>query len=123
MKFREALPTACPPNHAVETAQPSAFRLISSANPQSSDFDSNAASKPAPLGCDPCRWASCSLYTNLETLKMKRETFPKLRKMAFYAKLSISENCGKSVVENNHIDFWMSDKFDPVKSVVAVAQL
>src|SRR5271157_4434800 len=124
MKFREALPDGCPPNHASEGAWPQAFRLLAAAKPEPAHFLSSSAAKPCPSGVDPCRWASCSLYTNLQTLKKKRETFPKLRKMSFFAELNIAANSGKTLNDgNNHLDFWMFDHFDPIKAITKVAAL
>lgn len=123
MKFRELLPDGCPPNHASEIACPRAFRLISAAKPELKHFLSSAAEKACPLAVDPCRWSSCSLYTNLDTLRKKRETFPRLRKMSFFAEINIAANSGKIISENSHIDFWMFASFDPIKAITKVAAL
>jgi hypothetical protein len=123
MNFRDTLPNGCPPNHASEEGYSQAFRLLSAAKPELGHFLPNSAEKQCPTGVDPCRWASCSLYTNLDTLRKKRQTFPRLRKMLFFAEISIAANSGKIVHENDHLDFWMFFSFDPIKAISKVAAL
>jgi hypothetical protein len=48
--------------------------------PTLADFASNAAKQePMHPQADPCRWASCSLFTGKEALIRTRNTFKKLR--------------------------------------------
>ncbi len=79
MGFREMLPTGCPPPNARDGAFEVAFRLVSTVNPDVSAFESHAAKQePLPPGVTPCRWASCSLFVDLETVAKKRNAFKKL---------------------------------------------
>ena len=122
MKFKEALPASCPPNHALGGACESAFRLIETAKPLATDFASSAAKKlPKPLKVDDCRWASCSLFATIELLRTKQKVFPKLRKCNFYVEIKIPANAGRHVTENGHIDFWMFTSFDPLAVITKIA--
>ena len=75
-----------------------------------------------PPGMCPCRWASCSLFTDIDELAKKRRTFKKLQKFPFAAQLEIAANSG-ALLGKKHIDFWMYDTFDPVAAIVDVKAL
>lgn len=122
--FREKLPNGCPPSDATDRECSEAYRLVPSVTPVATDFASNAAKneKPPPK-CDLCKWASCSLYQDMEILRKKRDTFKNLRKFEYVAKLKIKVCSGFTLVANGHIDFWMFDTFDPISAIVHVKGL
>jgi hypothetical protein len=124
--YRENLPAKnCPPAESHEGECGEAWRLLPAKKPTAADFASNAAKgEPLPRpDADPCRWASCSLFTNMDALIRSRNTFKKLRKMAFAAQVKIVTGSGRLLVENDHIDFWMFDTFDPLAAVLDVREL
>lgn len=123
MGFLETLPPNCPPKAAHNGGCGSAFRFVSCAKPAAVDFASNQAKGETPHPeADPCRWASCSLYTDMATVQKKRK-LKKLKRYPFVAELSIASGSGYLVQEGTHIDFWMSDTFDPLKAIVNVKAL
>jgi len=126
MKFREQLPTGgppCPPPKAHDGGQERAFRFIPTATPVAADFASNQAKQePLPLGVDPCRWASCSLYSDMETIKKKR-LLKNLQKFAFVAEIKIAAGSGLLLLTGKHIDFWMFETFDPIAAIVQTQAL
>lgn len=117
MKFRETLPSECPPASATDDGYPTAYRFVLSAAPAMSDFASHAAKGllPSP-SCDPCKWASCSMYASLATVQKKRK-LKSLQKYPYVAVLEITKGSGKLAVQNEHIDFWMCDTFDPISAI------
>jgi hypothetical protein len=124
MAFREALPANCPPGDAHDGPCEIAYRLVLTDPPDADAFASAAAKlEPIPEGVSPCRWASCSLFSDLETVIKKRNTFKKLRKYMFAAQVNIPGASGKMVQDSKHIDFWMYDTFDPLTAVVVVKGL
>ena len=124
MGFREKLPSDCPPRGCHQNGHLIAFRLCLSAQPSVTDFASEAAKDVAvPEGVDLCRWSSCSLFTDLDTVKKKRNTFKKLKKFVHVAELAIGPKAGHSLESNKHIDFWMFDTFDPIAAIVRVETL
>jgi hypothetical protein len=124
LDFREELPDGCPPEAAHDGGCGTAYRLVPTAKPVPSDFASNAAKKETcPETCDPCRWASCSLFTDLNTIQKKRKTFKKLRKFHFAAEMTIKSGSGLLMQEGSHIDFWMFASFDPIGAIADVKAL
>jgi len=122
--YREKLPADCPPGTAHDGECGEAYRLLPNKVPIAADFASNAAKQEAiPPGADPCRWASCSLFTDMDALNKTRTTFKKLRKFKYVAQVKIVAGSGRLLVENTHIDFWMFDTFDPMTSIVHVTEL
>lgn len=125
MGFRESLPADCPPTHAHEDECARAFRFVLAKSPVVGDFASHAAKQmPLPEGIDvcPCRWASCSLYSDLATVHKKRK-IKSLKKYPFIAELKIAAKSGRLVENSGHIDFWMYDTFDPLAAIVVVRGL
>jgi hypothetical protein len=118
------LPVACPPAAACDIACEEAYRLLPSDRPQPVDFDSEAAKgKLMPLGMnDPCRWASCSLFCDMETIK-KKLNLKNFRKYTHVARISVAAGSGMQLRIGRHIDFWMYDTFDPLKEIVHVGSL
>ena len=124
MGYREMLPVACPPDAACDMAVQKAFRLLPSNAPLSSHFDSEAAKgklMPPSLN-DPCRWASCSLFCDMETINKKRK-LKNFRQYTHVACLNIVAGSGMLLRIGHHIDFWMYDTFDPIKAIVHVRNL
>jgi hypothetical protein len=72
---------------------------------------------------DPCRWASCSLFADLDTVAKKRAAFKKLRKYGYAAQIKIASGSGFLLENRGHIDFWMFDTFDPIAAIVQVKDL
>jgi hypothetical protein len=123
VKFRETLPPGCPPKEAQDIECAEAFRFIPAATPESAHFASNAAKRETPPpGIDACRWASCSLYTDMATVQKKRK-LKKLRSYTPIAVLKIGAGSGYLIIANSHIDFWMFETFDPVAAIVRVEGL
>lgn len=123
MGYREKLPANCPPKTAHDGGCEQAFRFLPARNPEPEHFASNQAKgEPAPPGIDECRWASCSLYADMATVQKKRK-LKKLKSYGFVAQLKIAPASGHMVEESKHIDFWMSDMFDPVAAIVLVHEL
>ncbi|WP_407193222.1 hypothetical protein [Bradyrhizobium sp. STM 3566] len=124
MVFKERLPVNCPPSGSHQNGHQGVYRLCSTNPPTATDFLSAAAkNEPAPPVVDLCRWSSCSLFTDLATVKKKRSTFKKLQKYGFAAVMTIPPKSGHSEQANAHIDFWMFDTFDPVNAVTKVETL
>jgi hypothetical protein len=121
--YREKLPPDCPPDGCNDGECEVAFRFVSANPPTDDDFASNSAKEePLPPGVDICRWSSCSLYTDMDTVHKKRK-LKKLQKIPFVAAITIAAGSGHWTQANNHIDFWMFDTFDPLKAVVQVEAL
>jgi hypothetical protein len=125
MGFRETLSNDCPPADAHEGACACAFRFVLTETPTATDFASYAArGKPLPdgIGVCACRWASCSLFLDLETVRKKRK-IKSLQKYRFVAELKIAAKSGRMKELYGHIDFWMYDHFDPLSAIVVVKDL
>ncbi len=125
MGFRETLPDHCPPSDAHDGARACAFRFVATEAPDASDFDSYAAQGiplPDGIGVCACRWASCSLYSDLATVQKKRK-LKNLKKYRFVAELKIAEKSGRLKDSSSHIDFWMYDNFDPLTAIVVIRDL
>jgi hypothetical protein len=123
MSFREELPAGCPPASAHEGECSAAYRFVSSATPDAQAFASHAAlQKTRPPMIDSCRWASCSMYTDMDTIQKKRK-FKNLKQYTHIALLKIGAGSGKLIEEGSHIDFWMFDTFNPIGAIVSVKDL
>jgi len=59
----------------------------------------------------------------MEILHKKRNTFKKLSKFGYVAKLKIQAGSGFTLIAKGHIDFWMFDTFDPLSAIVHVKGL
>jgi hypothetical protein len=113
-EFMEELPPCCPPDTAVLKGYAEAWRFVTSNTPVASDFRSGAAIKAAPPNVDPCRWASCSIFTTKDAAIATITKLPKLRaRFGFLAKISITEKCGFTDLQGFHIDFWRFKTYVP----------
>jgi len=91
--------------------------------PAPDHFASNQAKgETPPPGFDLCRWASCSLFGDMATVQKKRK-LPKLKNYPFIAELKITAASGRMMEKSAHIDFWMSETFDPITAIVQVQVL
>lgn len=119
MDFAESLPDACPPSDAQDVELNDVFRLAPEETPCLDHFRSHAAlgKNPPKYLNDHCRWASCSLTTDPQTLR-------KLSKLKhrYAVKMSIPEGAGLSKRDKIHIDFWRSSAFDPLAAIVGLEE-
>jgi hypothetical protein len=120
--FMENLPASCPPETATMKAYGAAWRFVNANPPTDADFRSYAAmrpDKPRPPMVTPCRWASCSMFltksTALKKLPKPRERFD------FFVKISITEKCGFTHQQKDHVDFWRFDTFKP--NIIEIEEL
>jgi hypothetical protein len=120
-KFMEALPDNCPPSDAVMEAHKAVWRFVTNNPPSSSDFQSNAATKPAPPPTvSPCRWFSTSLFVEKKTALKK---LPKAReRFKYLIKVDITEKCGLTLKRKAHVDLWRFDTFK-VPTVIEAEKL
>ena len=58
----------------------------------------------------------------MATVQKKRK-LKKLKSYPFVAQLKIKAASGRMIEEAKHIDFWMSDTFDPLAAIVQVQVL
>lgn len=127
LNFREALPempanATCPPSDANRPERQTVIRLVAAAPPKSDDFCSyHTLGKPKPIDVDPCRWASCSVFTTKPALAK----LPRIRKrFKFIAELEIDEDSGVvKAGHGGHLDLWMFSDFDPLQAIVACSPL
>lgn len=120
-KFKEALPTNCPPNEADELAPRIVIRLVRSNPAEPKDFLSGAAKgEKKPRGVCDCQWSSCSVFVH----PMKPEKladllkFPKMRDITHQALVAVGPTAGRGKIgTTGHIDLWMYESFDPCKAV------
>lgn len=124
-KFRETLPDNCPPADAHEGACAQAFRFVATTAPTAADFDSYAAQGhqlPDGISVCPCRWASCSLFSDIRTVQKKRK-LKSLKKYRFVVELKIAAKSGRLKESYGHIDFWMYNNFDPLAAILMIKDL
>jgi hypothetical protein len=127
MDWLEALPAGCPPRAAKDIAIEAVYRVVTCASPTMEDFKSHAALKlPLGPGCDPCEWASCSLFKSRDRAVDIASKLPKIRfSKPHLALLDISLGDGKSKInqKTSHIHFWASTQFDPASALIEVEKL
>lgn len=121
LKFKENLPslpppTTCPPQGAVPPERQKVFRFIAATPPKIEDFLSYfTLGKSNPPAVDPCRWASCSVYTKRPAMNK----LPRIRKrFKYFVEVEIDQNSGLIISgEGGHIDLWMFHAFDPLQAI------
>ncbi len=113
----------CPPAHAIEPQNLTAFRLVTSVPPIDGDFDSyQVRGKTRPQDVDECRWHSCSLFKDKSQL-LNATGLPKIRgKWAGIVKVTLVAGSGRVVsnARTGHIDWWRYAGYD-VASASTVA--
>lgn len=115
-EYAEELPSQCPPDDAVDRAWDALYRAVPCKPAEVKHFASKAANgdKPSVLD-DPCRFASCSMYTALRPAE-KMLQYPNYKDGAV-VKLKISAGSGKSKRKKQHVDFWAYMGFDFIGAV------
>ena len=117
--YLEPLPEECPPNDAVEKEYPEVWRALPSDHVLDEHFFSKTkAGNKLPEGMDPCRFASCSLYT-AHSPAAKMLKFPKFQGGAV-AKLTIPGAAGRAKKKKQHVDFWAYSEFKFLDFVLEV---
>lgn len=126
MNFAEKLPDACPPPEASETKFNPAYRIVRANPPNQGCFASNTKlGQHQPAGVDPCRFASCSLFTDIQKAK-NIARLPKFRNSEpKIAKLLLPATAGVSILnkETKHIDLWFYEGFDPLSAIVTLEEV
>lgn len=122
MEYRESLPLQCPPEGATDQNIVLAYRAVMSNPPKAACFDSQAKrNRPLSELGDPCRHASCSLFTCREKATNIAGRLPKPRDGGPYiASMTIPTGAGRSLIKKQHVDLWFYKDFDPTIVVVAV---
>jgi hypothetical protein len=121
-KFKENLPDGCPPQGAGPFHYEAAYRFVTSNPATDEDFASHQAleekataaghkPKGRPRSVPPCVWAATSLWQGEDAAY---EALPKVRdRFKFLAKVTITKQCGVSVLKKKHISFWRYESFVP----------
>jgi hypothetical protein len=127
-KYREDLPTNCPPSGAGALGSQVVLRLITGKTACDEDFKSHAAlGKKCHGHASPCTAAACSVFAESTSQHGVTDLakLPKLRDRRFVARLNVDASSGLAEMSShgNHISIWMFKSFDPVKAVVSVAPL
>jgi hypothetical protein len=127
MDWLETLPVGCPPKAAKDMTFEGVYRVVTRAKPTREDFKSHSALKmPVRPCCDPCEWASCSLFISRDKAVDIASKLPKPRfNKPHLALLNISLGDGRSTVNRrtSHVHFWASKTFDPMKALVEVEKV
>jgi hypothetical protein len=117
--YLEPLPEQCPPDDAEDKNYDEVWRTLPSIPPTDQHFYSKAKAGDAlPPDLDPCRFASCSLYTSrVPASKMLK--FPKFQG-GTVAKIRIPMKAGLSKKKKQHVDFWAFRHFKFLDSILEV---
>jgi hypothetical protein len=123
--FSEALPSpGCPPTDAAHPDPQIVLRLVPGEPLTTEHFLShNALGKKCPFGCDPCQWASCSVFvdgTPPDKLRKMRK-LPNLAHLTWIATFRINQQSGLSKRRGHHMDLWFYQGFDPILTGAAQA--
>jgi hypothetical protein len=122
-KFKESLPDGCPPPGAGPFHFAGVYRFVSANPATDDDFASYQAleekaknagqrAKGRPRSVPPCVWAATSLFVERDAAY---EALPKPReRFEFLAKVTITEQCGVSILKRKHISFWRFESFVPM---------
>ena len=122
MEYRESLPLQCPPEGAADQDIALAYRAVMANPPTPACFDSQAKrNRPPTALVDPCRHASCSLFTCREKATNIASRLPKPRDGGPYvAAVTIPIGAGRSIIKKQHVDLWFYKDFDPTTVVIQV---
>jgi hypothetical protein len=114
VKFMEELPASCPPLGAGPFAYETVYRFVNSQPVTDGDFDSHQAlekngGRKRPRSVAPCVWAATSFFLSRDTAY---EALPKPReRFKFLVQVTITKQCGVSILRRSHISFWRYDTF------------
>ena len=125
--FAEVLPVGCPGLDADQTQRLGFWRFVMNAKwLDGTSIDELALSsqlgrgKPCPNGKDACDWASCSMFDEERTKKMR--LIPPFKGKAS-VKFDIPANAGFSRLDRDgHLHLWRFAGFDLSKFVIEVDQ-
>jgi prenyltransferase beta subunit len=97
------------------------FRLLKTSPVKQADFHSHKKlGLVAPASVDECRWASCSVYDDLDRVQ-NMQRLPRFKKHKYVARLTLGRNAGRVTKgANGHYDWWIYNSFDPVIASVIV---
>ena len=117
--FAEELPAQCPPQDANDVKFERIFRTIPDEEIEQKHFLSKMANgDKLQYGTDPCRFASCSMYTAKRAAR-KMLQFPKFTG-GTVAELTIPEGSGESKKKKQHVDFWAYQDFNFLEAVTKI---
>jgi len=115
--YFEKLPEGeCPPLDAVDVDLGRVWRLVPSLPVLDEHFASHAALGKHNYSSDPCRWASCSLFTT-EQAALSITKLPKHKQKTVVA-LYVPKGAGKSKTVKKHVDFWRYSSFKPLQALI-----
>lgn len=122
--YKEPLPINCPPVNASEVGDITAIRLWKSAVPSDEAFASHEARGLKVRGdVDPCTMRSCSLFVHDDAGEQiqSMRLLPKFRNFTHAFIVALNKASGMMLLgQQNHLDVWFYDAFNPVSAVVAV---
>lgn len=120
LRYREELPPNCPPESAVEIAEPATrYRLSKSRIAQNADFDSYARQRGSPnpsLRRTPCEQHGISLFTSLQAARnLLNSSYNRDGRWQAIGELTIPPGAGKMIPPepSGHQTWWPSQEFDP----------
>jgi hypothetical protein len=118
--YFEDLPDQCPPAEAVDAQLAAVWRVVPGAQPTVEDFHSHAKrGKRKPPTVADCAWASCSLFNSRTKAASIAAKLPKPRfEHAYLSELQIAQGSGRSLIEKEHVHFWMYAGFDPMQAII-----
>lgn len=122
MEYWEPLPLQCPPEDAADQSIALAYRAVMSNPPTAACFASQAArDRPMSELGDPCKHASCSLFTCRDKATNIAGRLPKPRDGGPYlASMAIPVGAGRSLIKRRHVDLWFYKHFNPTTAVIVV---
>ena len=127
MKYREPLPSGCPPSTARQIEEPiTRYRLLNGAEPSHKDFDSYVKIKGGPIlhiGRSHCHQAGISLHTTYEAaLRVLNGHFNKTGRWEKIGELTIHPGDGKleTPEPNGHQTWWPTRQFDAAATCKAL---
>ena len=121
VKYREELPSGCPPEKAAPVAAPRVFfRLVSRYPPAERDFDSVWQEQPERRGrLDPCQSSELSLFDTAMEAR-KRTSYNTLRDKIVCA-VNVTPEAGPLLMTSaHHYTWWPFREYDVIAQCVEV---